>query len=187
MAHPATTIGLLLLALLALSGCEGQGTGQNASEQLSSNPEPTTSQSTTDTTAAPEKTAVPEKATAQNWAEPKAKPEPVCVNCGTISAIEPVADMGKPSGIGVVAGGIFGGIIGNQIGDGSGQTIATVAGVVGGALAGNEVEKYVNAEMYYAITVEMNNGSRRTLKISNGQNLAVGQKVKVEGNDLYVM
>lgn len=172
---------IALLGMLALAGCDAadsdsasQETGQEETRQTApaDNGAPTTDQQQT--------------AAESEWSEPEATSEPACPDCGTVTAVEPVAKKGEASGIGMVAGGVAGGIIGNQIGGGTGKKIATVAGAVGGALAGNEVEKYTKAEKYYAVTVEMDNGGTQTAKIANGDAISVGDKVRVDGNNLYL-
>lgn len=180
---------ITVLAILALAGCEGQGvnTGQEA-ESAESNvaAESTESSPAESQTRTPAPKEAQTTASNSEWNEPQAQTEPTCTGCGTIAMIEPAMAKGEASGIGVVAGGVVGGIVGNQFGGGTGKKIATVAGAVGGAFAGNEVEKYVNSEKYYAVTVDMDNGGTQTVKIANGESLAVGQRVKVDGNDLYL-
>lgn len=180
---------VLLVGVVSIAGCEGQnqaGTDTQAEQATDTNSggDSTTNQKQTGKNSAGN--SQQQTASTSDWTEPQAEQQNSCANCGSISAIEPVAKKGEASGLGVVAGGVAGGIIGNQIGGGTGKKIATVAGAVGGALAGNEVEKYVKAEKYYAVTVDMDNGGSRTLKIANGQKLSIGQRVEVDGNNLYL-
>lgn len=177
---------ITLLTILALTGCDGQGfnTEQEAESNVAAeNTESSPAESQT-RTPAPKETQT--MASNSEWSEPQAQTQPTCTDCGTIAMIEPAMVKGEASGIGIVAGGVVGGIVGNQLGGGTGKKIATVAGAVGGAFAGNEVEKYVNSEKYYAVTVDMDNGGTQTVKIANGESLAVGQRVKVDGNNLHL-
>ncbi|HEX4872262.1 MAG TPA: glycine zipper 2TM domain-containing protein [Nevskiaceae bacterium] len=111
-------------------------------------------------------------------------PPPVCQDCGTVSAIQPVQAKGEGSGLGAAAGAVLGGVIGHQFGGGSGQKAATAAGAIGGALAGNEVEKRMKGSTYYAVTVNMDNGSVRTVNVADATGLAIGGKVRVVGDNL---
>ncbi|MCS3903454.1 outer membrane lipoprotein SlyB [Methylohalomonas lacus] len=172
---------IALLGALALAGCDAPdsgGTDQETAQQEETRQAPADGNSSASNQQ--------QTAAESEWTEPEATSEPACPDCGTVTAVEPVAKKGESSGIGMVAGGVAGGIIGNQIGGGTGKKIATVAGAVGGAFAGNEVEKYTNAEKYYAVSVEMDNGGTQTAKIANGDAISVGDKVRVDGNNLYL-
>jgi outer membrane lipoprotein SlyB len=103
----------------------------------------------------------------------------VCSDCGVITAITPVKEEGKGTGLGAVAGGLAGLVVGNQIGAGSGKTIAKVAGAAGGALLGNKLEKKVRAETHYEITVRYDNGAETTVRQEHEPTLAVGAAVRV--------
>ncbi len=172
---------IALLGMLALAGCDATDS-DSAKQETAQEETRQAAPANNDTPANDQQQAAAES----EWSEPEATSEPACPNCGTVTAVEPVAKKGEASGIGMVAGGVAGGIIGNQIGGGTGKKIATVAGAVGGAFAGNEVEKYTRAEKYYAVTVEMDNGGTQTAKIANGDAISVGDKVRVDGNNLYL-
>lgn len=113
---------------------------------------------------------------------PAAPAKPVCINCGTVTAVTAVQREGEGSGLGVVAGGVLGALVGNQIGGGSGKTAATVLGAVGGGWAGNTVEKKMKKETVYQIQLRMEDG--RTRMIEQMTPVAVGEKVAIEGNAL---
>lgn len=106
-----------------------------------------------------------------------------CLNCGTISAINTVQIKGEASGIGAVAGGATGALVGTQVGKGHGKTAMTVVGAVGGAYAGNEIEKHVKAQTVYRITVQMDDGSYRTVSDPNNDHV-VGDKVRIVNGHL---
>lgn len=174
----------MLVVVFTLAGCDGQSTDQdiesNAAAENTATPQAQSQTRTAD--PKPEQSAV----SGSEWTEPQAAAKPVCTNCGTIAAITQVTEKGEGSLVGVVAGGAAGGLLGNQIGDGSGKKLATVAGAIGGAIAGHEVERHVRAEKYYEVTVNMDNGGTETVKIANGETLAVGQRVQVEGENIYL-
>jgi outer membrane lipoprotein SlyB len=109
--------------------------------------------------------------------------KPVCVSCGTVESVSTVQREAKPSGVGVVAGGVLGAIVGNQIGKGSGRAVATVAGAVGGGWAGNAIEKNMKKTTVYQVHVRMEDGSMKTIEQSSPA--AVGARVTVEGGTLH--
>ena len=108
---------------------------------------------------------------------------PVCASCGTVESVSTVQREAKPSGVGVVAGGVLGAIVGNQIGKGSGRAVATVAGAVGGGWAGNAIEKNMKNTTAYQVHVRMEDGSMKT--IEQASPAAVGARVTVEGGTLH--
>lgn len=115
------------------------------------------------------------------WEPPSARA--VCASCGTVESVTPVAQEGKPSGMGAVAGAVLGGLLGNQIGGGDGKTLATIGGVVGGAYAGNTVEKRMHQQTSYRVLVRMDDGSARSVEQST-PSFGVGARVSVQGNVL---
>ncbi|HCZ47772.1 MAG TPA: hypothetical protein DCZ11_02065 [Gammaproteobacteria bacterium] len=111
-------------------------------------------------------------------------PRQVCEQVA-VTRQEPVKDDKQI--IGTVAGAVVGGLVGNQIGGGSGKKIATVAGAVGGGLAGHEIEKRRNTSTYWEVTVQMDNGTTRTVQYPQAPGVTVGQKVKVIDGQLVLM
>lgn len=112
---------------------------------------------------------------------------PVCQDCGTVSAITAVKVKGKGSGLGAVAGAIAGVAVGNQIGDGKGTDVAKVVGAIGGAYAGNQAEKYARADTVFDVTVRMDNGSTRTVRVGDASSVSSGSRVRVVGENLERM
>jgi len=117
----------------------------------------------------------------QRTSDPVARP--VCATCGTVESVSTVQREAKPSGVGVVAGGVLGAIVGNQIGKGSGRAVATVAGAVGGGWAGNAIEKNMKKTTVYQVHVRMEDGSIKT--IEQAAPAAVGARVTVHGGALH--
>jgi outer membrane lipoprotein SlyB len=113
-------------------------------------------------------------------------PPPVCTNCGTIAQIDEVKEKGNASGVGAVVGAVAGAVIGHQVGDGRGNDAATAAGAIGGGITGHQVERRINSDVYYNVTVNMENGGTHIAKVATLNGLSVGSKVKVVGNDLQV-
>ncbi len=113
--------------------------------------------------------------------------QPVCADCGTISAITPVQLQGSPSYVGTIAGGVAGAAVGSQIGSGSGNTIATIAGTLGGAFLGREVEQRVTTDTYYKVQVGMDSGGSRSVTVPNNQQIAVGTRVRVQNGNIVLM
>jgi outer membrane lipoprotein SlyB len=102
-----------------------------------------------------------------------------------VVAIDVVRDGRRTSGAGAVVGGIVGGVIGHQIGNGRGNDAATVAGAVGGAVAGNEIEKRRNDDESYRVTVQFRDGREATFAQDSLNGLRVGDRVRIDGNNLY--
>lgn len=112
-------------------------------------------------------------------ATPPLAQAPVCHDCGKIESIEAVQTAAKPSGLGVIAGGVIGGLLGNQVGGGNGRTLATVAGAVAGGYGGNEVEKRTRSTTAYRVHVRMEDGSYRTIPQTSAEGWHVGQHVRI--------
>jgi outer membrane lipoprotein SlyB len=107
-----------------------------------------------------------------------------CANCGTVSAIREMEKKGEGTGLGAIGGAVVGGVIGNQFGGGRGKKVLTVAGAAGGAYAGHQVEKSARSTKTWNVTVRMDNGRNRTIALGAAPALAVGDKVRIEGNNI---
>jgi outer membrane lipoprotein SlyB len=105
---------------------------------------------------------------------------------GRVRAIEAVTETKRPTGAGAVIGGVAGGVVGHQFGGGRGQTATTIVGAVGGAVAGNEIETRRRGEevVGYRVTVAMDDGDTRTVRVASRDGLDVGERVRVEGDQL---
>jgi outer membrane lipoprotein SlyB len=101
-----------------------------------------------------------------------------------IASVEQRRVKGDASAVGTLGGAAAGGFAGNQFGHGSGKTLMTIAGVVAGGLAGREVEKQVKAKEVYDVSVRMDDGSQRSLTVEALNGLAIGSRVRVNGNSL---
>jgi len=104
-----------------------------------------------------------------------------------VESIQLVQQRGGSNGVGgAVVGGVVGGVVGNQIGGGSGRSLATAAGVVGGALVGNQIQKN-NQPVYnvYQVGIRLDNGALQTMTLDNVGDLRVGNRVRIENNQLY--
>jgi outer membrane lipoprotein SlyB len=104
---------------------------------------------------------------------------------GRVQSIDVVEAHNRGAGAGAVLGAVIGGVIGNQIGSGTGRAAATGAGVVGGALIGHQIQKR-NANDVYRVSVRMDNGERRTFDYQRIDDLRVGDRVRVENNQIYM-
>ena len=75
---------------------------------------------------------------------------------------------------------------GHQVGGGSGKTAATIIGAVGGALVGRAIEQNTSrGQGVYRVTVQLDNGGARTFDYAEPPNVQVGERVRVDGNQLY--
>lgn len=118
--------------------------------------------------------------------EAKPEPEPVCADCGRVTAIDKVTMKGEGSGAGAVGGAIVGVVVGNQIGSGSGKDIARIVGGIGGAVAGHEAEKRLRSETFYRVTVAMEAGGTQQVDVADATMLSVGDQVRVQGNTIVM-
>ena len=111
-----------------------------------------------------------------------------CKTCGVVTSVKYVEEKGKGSGVGLVAGGVVGGVLGHQIGSGRGNTAATIIGAGAGAYAGNQVEKNAKKTSYWAVSVKLDDGSKRTINQDAQPAFREGDRVKiVDGNRLALL
>ena len=109
---------------------------------------------------------------------------------GTISNVEYVGNTASTGGTvaGTVVGGAAGGLIGHQVGKGRGKTAATVVGAIGGALLGQAMANDAarnSGTPYWRVTVQLDDGSVRQFNYANNPNVYVGERVRVQGDQLY--
>ena len=110
------------------------------------------------------------------------------VSYGVVRSIDAVAAASdQPPGGGAVVGGIIGAVVGRQFADSnSGKNVGTVAGAVGGALIGNEVEKNVRRDQQgVRVNVQLDRGGVRSFEFKSIGDLRVGDRVRIDGNQLY--
>lgn len=107
------------------------------------------------------------------------------VYVGTVDRIE-LINRGTPNNIaGTLIGGVVGGLIGSQIGHGTGRTVATVAGAAGGAYVGNQIEQRQRApQESFRVSVRMDNGTYQTITEDNITDLRIGDRVRIDGNNI---
>ncbi len=113
---------------------------------------------------------------------PVPAPPPVCRDCGTVVAVTPEQVEGQANGAGAVIGGVLGGILGHQVGGGNGQTAATVLGAIGGGLAGNEVQKRVNAHTVYRVEIRMDDGATRSMTLASPPPTGTRVRIGADGS-----
>jgi outer membrane lipoprotein SlyB len=92
----------------------------------------------------------------------------------------------RSSGAGAIIGAVVGGAVGNQVGSGSGRAAATVLGAVGGAVAGNKIEEHRSGsgQSYYQVDVRLDNGDFRSFDYYDLNGLRVGDRVRIDGNQI---
>lgn len=116
---------------------------------------------------------------------------PAAIQFGRVTNVELVRTQQQPAsavGAGALVGGVVGGVLGRQVGSGTGRDIATVVGVVGGALVGNAIEKNqvpATVTEIYRVTVQQDNGVARTFDYAAQPNVRIGDRVRVENNQLF--
>lgn len=142
--------------------------------------------------AAPMSQPAPYPATYPTSTYPTSQPQSNYIEYGRVSNVEVLRtqDPARTSGVGAVLGGVAGAAVGSQIGGGSGRTAATVIGAVGGAVAGNAIERNRNTQPVnesYRVSVQLDNGGSRAYDVPSYGELRVGDRVKIENNQLYRM
>ncbi|MEO6409529.1 MAG: glycine zipper 2TM domain-containing protein [Burkholderiaceae bacterium] len=105
---------------------------------------------------------------------------------GVVRDIERMPMATRSPGGGALLGGVIGAVVGNQVGSGNGRAAATVVGAVGGAMVGNNIEnRNARADDIYRVTVSLQNGDRASFDFRQVDDLRVGDRVRVEGGQVY--
>ena len=105
---------------------------------------------------------------------------------GIVQSIDTVRAQSQTSGGGAIVGGAIGGLLGHQVDHGARKDLATGVGIVAGALIGNEIEKNNRgAHDIYRVTVRVDHGGERSFDYAQLDNLRVGDRVRIENNQLY--
>jgi len=105
---------------------------------------------------------------------------------GVVQSIDSVRAQSQTSGAGAIVGGAIGGLVGHQVDHGAKKDLATGVGIVAGALIGNEVEK--NSKGYhdaYRVTVRLDSGAQRSFDYASLSDLRIGDRVRIDNNQLY--
>lgn len=109
---------------------------------------------------------------------------------GQVHSIESAGiPQDQPVGAGAVVGGIVGAVVGRQMADSNhGKNVGMAVGAVGGALVGNEVEKNARRDSNgVRVNVQLDQGGLRSFDFKSIGDLRVGDRVRIEGNQLYRM
>jgi outer membrane lipoprotein SlyB len=105
---------------------------------------------------------------------------------GHVQSIDLVRAESQTSGGGAVLGGLVGAVVGRQIGSGTGRSAGTLVGAVGGALIGNQIEKNRRgAQDFYRVVIRTEYGQVRSFDYQQLADLRVGDRVRIEGNQVY--
>ncbi|MDB5884943.1 MAG: 17 kDa surface antigen [Polaromonas sp.] len=112
------------------------------------------------------------------------------VEYGRVNNIEVLQtqQQAQGPGLGAVLGGVAGAVVGRQIGGGTGRDIATIAGAVGGAVAGNAIQnnnRNADVVQTYRVTVQLDNGGARAYDVPATGELRIGDRVRVQNNQLF--
>jgi len=105
---------------------------------------------------------------------------------GNVSSIEVLNAASHSIGSGAVIGAVLGAVIGNQVGSGSGRAVATGVGAVGGAVIGHRIEnRNASDSDVYRVRVRFDNGTAGQFDYQRIDDLRVGDRVRLEGGQLY--
>ncbi|MEO8249593.1 MAG: glycine zipper 2TM domain-containing protein [Burkholderiales bacterium] len=106
---------------------------------------------------------------------------------GQVTNVEVIRGERSSGTVGTVAGGVVGGLAGSQVGGGTGKIAAAVVGAVGGALIGRAIEQNTRQPDadHYRVTVRLENNTVRNFDYAEPPNVRMGERVRVDGNQLY--
>ena len=130
----------------------------------------------------------PQTSNAPVYSPSRGAPAPAVASYGVVRSIESVGTTSEqPHGGGAVVGGIIGAVVGRQFADSNhGKNVGTVAGAVGGALIGNEIEKNARRDQAgVRVNVQLDQGGLRAFDFKSIGELRVGDRVRIDGNQLY--
>ncbi len=113
-----------------------------------------------------------------------APPRQLCLSCGTVDSVTPLAQAGQGSGAGAVLGGVLGGVLGHQVGNGRGRDAATAAGAIGGAVLGNSIEKNSKTTRSFDVRVRMEDATFQTVRFEAEPGVRIGDRVRIENGRL---
>lgn len=122
--------------------------------------------------------------TASTVAPTKAPAAPVCLECGKVIAVAVTEKAGEGGPLGMIAGGAAGALLGHQIGGGTGKDLATIAGAVGGAYAGKKIEERAKTHTVWSVSVQFEDGSKRSYEFAQEPGYRVGDAVKRSGDTI---
>ena len=92
-----------------------------------------------------------------------------------------VWDIRLPRSVGACAAGA---LLGHQIGGGTGKDLATIAGAVGGAYAGKKIEERAKTHTVWTVSVQFEDGSKRSYEFAQEPGYRVGDAVKRSGDTI---
>jgi outer membrane lipoprotein SlyB len=110
--------------------------------------------------------------------------QPVCTDCGHVTAVTVADKPGDSNAVGLIAGGVAGAVLGHQVGGGLGKDLATIAGAAGGAYAGKKIQENMNTSKVWTVSVKYTDGHTANFTFEQDPGLAVGTAVKNSGNTL---
>ena len=122
--------------------------------------------------------------TAGTTAPAKAPPASVCLDCGKVTAVAVTEKAGEGGPLGMIAGGAAGALLGHQLGGGTGKDLATIAGAVGGAYAGKKIEERAKTHTVWTVSVQFEDGSKRSYDFAQEPGYRVGDAVKRAGDTI---
>jgi outer membrane lipoprotein SlyB len=112
------------------------------------------------------------------------------VQYGVVSAIDRVEGRrGGASGVGAAIGALAGALFGREMGHSSdGRANGVVFGTMAGAILGNEIERDQNGRRpAVRVSVRLEQGGARSFDFGSAGDLRVGDRVRIEGRQLYRM
>ncbi|HWH84004.1 MAG TPA: glycine zipper 2TM domain-containing protein [Burkholderiaceae bacterium] len=120
--------------------------------------------------------------------QPAPRQVPAYAEYGRVENIGYVQVAQRTTGGGALLGAVIGGVVGNRFGAGTGRALATGAGAIGGAVVGNAIEggRQRRDDEVYRVQVRFDSGAVREFDFQRIDDLRIGDRVKLEGGQIYL-
>jgi outer membrane lipoprotein SlyB len=105
------------------------------------------------------------------------------VQMGVIESVRAVKIEGTKSVVGPTAGAVVGGVAGSTVGSGKGSVVGAAVGAVLGGLGGAAAEEAITRQDGVEITVKLDSGRIIAITQALGEDLRVGDRVRVLTGD----
>ena len=102
---------------------------------------------------------------------------------GVIESVRAVKIEGTKSVVGPTAGAVVGGVAGSTVGSGKGSVVGAAVGAVLGGLGGAAAEEAITRQDGVEITVKLDSGRIMAITQAIGEDLRVGDRVRVLTGD----
>jgi outer membrane lipoprotein SlyB len=105
------------------------------------------------------------------------------VQMGSVLSVRNIRIEKDSTDVGNAAGAVLGGIAGSTAGEGRGKAAASVAGAVIGGIIGSKIDKSVQTQPGYEITIQLDGGKTVVVTQLADEAFRPGDRVKVIGSN----